>query len=62
MRLKEIVSYSLDHGVVIDAFAEISLDGIELVQVEAQVSGATRESFQQYAEFILLAAAAADRE
>ena len=29
MRLKEIVSYSLDHGVVIDAFAEISLDGID---------------------------------
>ncbi len=54
MRLKELVTYSLDHGVVIDALAQVSLEHVELLQAESQATTTTPEQFLKYAECILL--------
>jgi Gas vesicle protein. len=42
----------LDKGVVVDAFARISLVGIEILTVEARVVVASVDTFLHYAEEI----------
>lgn len=50
--LAEVVDRVLDKGVVIDAFARVSLVGIELIAVEARVVIASVETYLKYAEAI----------
>mgnify|MGYP001068513731 CR=1 FL=1 len=58
--LVEVVDRILDKGVVIDAWARISLVGIELLAIEARVVVASVETFLKYAEAVgLLPEAAA---
>ena len=57
--LVEVVDRVLDKGVVIDAFARVSLVGIELLAVEARVVVASVETYLKYAEAVGLTARAA---
>jgi len=57
--LAEVVDRILDKGIVIDAWAKVSLVGIELLSVEARVVVASVETYLKYAEAIGLTAAAA---
>jgi len=57
--LVEVVDRILDKGIVIDAWARISLVGIELLAVEARVVTAGIETFLKYAEAVGLTQAAA---
>lgn len=57
--LVEVVDRILDKGVVIDAWARVSLVGIELVAIEARVVIASVETYLKYAEAIGLTARAA---
>jgi gas vesicle structural protein len=57
--LAEVVDRILDKGVVIDAWAKVSLVGIELVSVEARVVVASVETYLKYAEAIGLTQTAA---
>ena len=57
--LAEVVDRILDKGIVIDAWARVSLVGIELVAVEARVVVASVETYLKYAEAIGLTARAA---
>jgi len=57
--LAEVVDRILEKGIVIDAFAKVSLVGIELLSVEARVVVASVETYLKYAEAIGLTAAAA---
>ena len=57
--LVEVVGRILDKGVVIDAWARVSLVGIELLAVEARVVVASVETYLKYAEAIGLTARAA---
>ncbi|MCS7013070.1 MAG: gas vesicle structural protein GvpA [Chloroherpetonaceae bacterium] len=57
--LAEVIDRILDKGIVIDAFARVSLVGIELVAVEARVVIASVETYLKYAEAIGLTATAA---
>jgi hypothetical protein len=57
--LAEVVDRILDKGIVVDAFARVSLVGIELVSVEARVVVASVETYLKYAEAIGLTATAA---
>ncbi|MGP1271741.1 MAG: gas vesicle structural protein GvpA [Phycisphaerales bacterium] len=57
--LAEVVDRILDKGIVVDAFAKVSLVGIELVSVEARVVVASVETYLKYAEAIGLTATAA---
>lgn len=54
--LAEVVDRVLDKGVVIDAYARVSLVGIELVAVEARIVIASVETYLKYAEAIGLTA------
>ena len=54
--LAEVVDRILDKGVVIDAWARVSLVGIELVSIEARVVVASVETYLKYAEAIGLTA------
>jgi len=54
----EVVDRVLDKGVVIDAYARVSLVGIELVAIEARVVVASVETYLKYAEAIGLTARA----
>ncbi len=54
----EVVDRVLDKGVVIDAFARVSLVGIELIAIEARVVIASVETYLKYAEAIGLTARA----
>jgi hypothetical protein len=56
--LVEVVDRILDKGVVIDAFARVSLVGIELIAIEARVVIASVETYLKYAEAIGLTARA----
>lgn len=58
--LAEVVDRILDKGIVIDAWAKVSLVGIELLSVEARVVIASVETYLKYAEAIGLTAAAAN--
>ena len=57
--LVEVVDRILDKGIVIDAWARVSLVGIELLAIEARVVVAGVETFLKYAEAIGLTAQAA---
>ena len=57
--LVEVVDRILDKGIVIDAWARISLVGIELLAVEARVVTAGIETFLKYAEAVGLTQASA---
>jgi len=57
--LVEVVDRILDKGIVIDAWARVSLVGIELLTIEARVVVASVETFLKYAEAIGLTASAA---
>ena len=50
--LVEVVDRILDKGIVIDAWARVSLVGIELLAIEARVVIASVETFLKYAEAI----------
>lgn len=66
--LAEVLDRVLDKGIVVDAFARISLVGIEILTVEARVVVASVDTFLHYAEEIAkieqaeLAAAAPEAE
>lgn len=57
--LAEVVDRILDKGVVIDAWAKVSLVGIELLSIEARVVVASVETYLKYAEAIGLTQSAA---
>ncbi|MBI2267629.1 MAG: gas vesicle structural protein GvpA [Armatimonadetes bacterium] len=57
--LAEVLDRVLDKGIVIDAWAKISLVGIELLTVEARVVIASVETYLKYAEAVGLTATAA---
>ena len=57
--LVEVVDRILDKGIVIDAWARVSLVGIELLAIEARVVVASVETFLKYAEAVGLTAAEA---
>lgn len=50
--LAEVLDRVLDKGVVVDAFARVSLVGIEILTVEARVVVASVDTFLHYAEEI----------
>lgn len=57
--LAEVIDRILDKGVVVDAWARVSLVGIEILAVEARVVVASVDTFLKYAEAVGLTAAAA---
>ena len=57
--LAEVIDRILDKGIVIDAWARISLVGIEILAVEARAVVASVDTFLKYAEAVGLTAAAA---
>lgn len=56
--LAEVVDRILDKGIVIDAWAHVSLVGIEVLSIEARVVVASVDTFLKYAEAVGLTAAA----
>lgn len=54
--LAEVVDRILDKGIVIDAWARVSLVGIELLTVEARVVVAGVDTYLKYAEAVGLTA------
>lgn len=57
--LAEVVDRILDKGIVIDAWAHVSLVGIEVLSIEARVVVASVDTFLKYAEAVGLTATAA---
>ena len=57
--LIDVLDRVLDKGIVIDAWAKVSLVGIELLSIEARVVIASVETYLKYAEAIGLTASAA---
>ena len=57
--LVEVIDRILDKGIVIDAWARVSLVGIELLAVEARVVASGIETFLKYAEAVGLTQSAA---
>ncbi len=57
--LAEVVDRILDKGIVIDAWARVSLVGIELLAIEARVVVASVDTYLKYAEAVGLTAGAA---
>jgi hypothetical protein len=60
--LGEVLDRILDKGIVIDAWASVSLLGIEIVSVQAQVVVASVETYLKYAREVSSLAAAAQIE
>lgn len=56
--LAEVVDRILDKGIVIDAWARVSLVGIEILAIEARVVVASVDTFLKYAEAVGLTATA----
>ena len=56
--LAEVVDRVLDKGIVVDAWARVSLVGIEILAIEARVVVASVDTFLKYAEAVGLTAAA----
>lgn len=54
----EVIDRILDKGIVVDAWARVSLVGIELLTVEARVVVASVDTFLKYAEAVGLTASA----
>jgi gas vesicle structural protein len=50
--LAEVIDRILDKGIVIDAFARVSLVGIEIITVEARVVIASVDTWLRYAEAV----------
>ncbi|OCA82267.1 gas vesicle protein GvpA [Bacillus sp. FJAT-27225] len=50
--LAEVIDRILDKGIVIDAFARVSLLGIEILTVEARVVIASVDTWLRYAEAV----------
>lgn len=50
--LAEVLDRILDKGIVVDAWARVSLIGIEILTVEARVVVASVDTFLHYAEEI----------
>ena len=57
--IAEVLDRILDKGIVIDAWARVSLLGLEILAVEARVVIAGVETYLKYAEAIGLTAPAA---
>lgn len=57
--LAEVIDRILEKGIVIDAWAKVSLVGIELLSIEARIVIASVETYLKYAEAIGLTATAA---
>ncbi|MBE9072094.1 gas vesicle structural protein GvpA [Microcystis sp. LEGE 08355] len=57
--LAEVIDRILDKGIVIDAWARVSLVGIELLAIEAHVVIASVETYLKYAEAVGLTQSAA---
>jgi len=57
--LVEVIDRILDKGIVIDAWARVSLVGIEILAIEARVVVAGVDTFLKYAEAIGLTPLAA---
>lgn len=57
--LAEVIDRILDKGIVIDAWARVSLVGIEILAIEARVVVASVDTFLKYAEAVGLTATAA---
>jgi len=57
--LAEVLNIILDKGIVIDAWARVSVVGIEILTIEARVVVASVETYLRYAEAIGLTALAA---
>ena len=57
--LAEVVDRILDKGIVVDAWARISLVGIEILAIEARVLVASVDTYLKYAEAVGLTASAA---
>lgn len=57
--LAEVVDRILDKGIVVDAWARVSLVGIEILAVEARIVVASVDTFLKYAEAVGLTATAA---
>jgi len=57
--LAELLSVILDKGIVIDAWARVSVVGIEILTIEARIVVASVETYLRYAEAIGLTALAA---
>jgi len=56
--LAEVVDRILDKGIVVDAWARVSLVGIEILAIEARVVVASVDTFLKYAEAVGLTATA----
>jgi hypothetical protein len=56
--LAELLNVILDKGIVIDAWARVSVVGIEILTIEARVVVASVETYLRYAEAIGLTALA----
>jgi hypothetical protein len=54
----EVIDRVLDKGVVVDAWARVSLVGIEILAIEARVVVASVETWLKYAEAVGLTASA----
>ncbi len=57
--LAEVIDRILDKGIVIDAWARVSLVDIELLAIEARVVIASVETYLKYAEAVGLTQSAA---
>ena len=57
--LAEVIDRILDKGIVVDAWARVSLVGIEILAVEARIVVASVDTFLKYAEAVGLTATAA---
>jgi hypothetical protein len=57
--LAEVIDRILDKGIVVDAWAKVSLVGIELLSIEARAVIASVETYLKYAEAVGLTATAA---
>ena len=58
--LGEVIDRILDKGIVVDAWARLSLVGIEFLSIEARVVVASVETYLKYAEAIGLTASASN--
>lgn len=56
--LAEVVDRILDKGIVVDAWARVSLVGIELLSIEARIVVAGVDTYLKYAEAVGLTAGA----
>jgi len=54
--LAEVIDRILDKGIVVDAWARVSLVGIELLAIEARVVVAGVDTYLKYAEAVGLTA------